>query len=66
MDKLNILTKQFIVVYDDENIIISKSEENDQTFVGKGRKFAEFDSKEELDSFIEENMLIEIFESGFE
>lgn len=46
------LIKQHIVVYDENNIIMVKSDNNAETVVGKGRKGAEFDTREELEQFI--------------
>ena len=51
------LTKQFVVVYDENKSIISKSENNKETFVGIDKQGVEFDSKEELEQFIIENNL---------
>lgn len=53
------LKKQFIVVYDNKNIIITKSMSNETTLVGEGRNGAEFDTQEELDTFIVQNGLKE-------
>lgn len=53
------LEKQFIVVYDSEGKIVSKSVNNLETIIGEGKLFAEFDSEEELNQFIENNNLYE-------
>lgn len=53
------LEKQFIVVYDSEEKIVSKSVNNLETIIGEGKLFAEFDSEEELNQFIENNNLYE-------
>ncbi len=53
------LTKKFVVVYDTDNLIITKSETNAETYVPKDRLSAEFDTQEELDSFITDNNLHE-------
>jgi len=46
------LTKPYIVVYDENNSIISKLTENRETTIGEGRFGAEFDTEEELNNFI--------------
>lgn len=53
------LTKPFIVVYDENNSIITKQTENKETYVGAGAKYAEFDTEEGLNQFIEEKGLKE-------
>lgn len=53
------LKKRFIVVYDNDNNIIVKSESNTITLVGEGRKGGEFDTQEELEQFIVQNGLKE-------
>ena len=53
------LTKSFIVVYNNSNEIIAKSVTNNETCVGDGMSSAEFDTEEELNSFISENSLVE-------
>lgn len=54
------LTKKYRVVYDGNKIILNPFDEySDEsvTFVGKGRSSAEFDTLEESERFINENML---------
>lgn len=52
-----ILKKQFVLVYNIDKIIVSLSENNSETFVGIGLYSAEFDTKEELYSYIEKERL---------
>ena len=53
------LTKQFIVVYNSDKEIVSKSNSNFETYVGDGMSATEFDSEDELNAFIEEKSLVE-------
>jgi len=57
---MKILTKSFIVIYDDNKNIIIRQTENKETYVGKGSKYAEFDSEDELNQFIVDNKLVEV------
>lgn len=55
------LTKKYRVVYDGNKIILNPFDEySDEsvTFVGKGRSSAEFDTLQEVESFIKENSLV--------
>lgn len=54
-----ILTKKYIVVYTDDNFIIVRDDNNVQCWPGAGKLYAEFDTVEELDSFISENNLVD-------
>ena len=56
---MTILKKQYIVVYDNDNNILSKSDSNIETYVGKGKHSAEFDTLEELGRFIKDKGLKE-------
>lgn len=55
------LTKKYRVVYGGNKIILNPFDEySDEsvTFVGKGRSSAEFDTLQEVESFIKENSLV--------
>lgn len=55
------LTKKYRVVYDGNKIILNPFDEYSDksvTFVGKGRSSAEFDTLQEVESFIKENSLV--------
>lgn len=56
----NRLIKKHVVVYDENKTIITQSNNNGETFVGEGRLFAEFDSEEDLNSFIVDNHLKDV------
>jgi len=55
-----VLTKQFVLVYNEEKQIIVKCLDNVETYPGKETYYAEFDTIEELDSFIKENEIIDL------
>jgi hypothetical protein len=58
MEKIK-LTKQYIVVYNEEKKIIIKADNNTETSPGLGCYFAEFDTEQELEDYVSENNLTE-------
>jgi len=57
---MELLTKPFIVVYDKDKNIIIRQTQNKQTYVGKGNKYAEFLTEEDLNKFIIDHQLKEM------
>lgn len=52
------LTKQYIITHKNEVIQNIDLNNTGRCFPGEGFEFAEFDTKEELDSYVESNNLI--------
>lgn len=51
------LTKRYVVIFDNNNNVLIKLTDNTETYVGKDHKYAEFDSLQELEDFIEKEEL---------
>lgn len=50
------LTKKFVVVYIGKDVVFL-SQNNTETYPGKGTEYAEFDTSQELEGFISEKEL---------
>ncbi|WP_312769265.1 hypothetical protein [Epilithonimonas sp.] len=60
MEETKVLTKSYIVIYDNETRAIKlKMLDNGTTYVPDGLATAEFDTEQELEDYISENNLIE-------
>ena len=53
-----ILTKKYKIVHDNKKNIIIKNDEDVKVYVGSEKIGAEFDSKEDMEKYINDNNLI--------
>jgi len=56
---MKVLKKKCVVIYDKNNIILTQTDSNTETYVGENHNSAEFDTPAELNQFIKDKGLKE-------